>query len=94
MSVWVVHPGKEDEFIAHWRELAAITARQMGGKKETSRLMRDRDQPNRFISMAEWDSAAVLRAWRAGPEFRDALHRMRSVLEEFSPMTLDDVTRR
>ena len=94
VSIWTVRPGREDEFVERWRELAAITARTMVGRKEQSRLLRDRDQPNRFISMAEWDSAGVLRAWRAGPEFRLALDRMREVLDEFSPMTLDDVTKR
>ena len=92
VSVWVVRPGSEDEFIARWRELASITARAMVGRKEPSRLLRDHDRPNRFVSLAVWDGAAVLRAWRSGPEFRDCLARMREVLDEFSPMTLDDVS--
>ena len=94
VSIWTVRSGREEDFVARWRELAAITQRAMVGRKDASRLLRDRDTPNRFISMAEWDSAAVLRAWRSGPEFRLALDRMREVLEEFTPMTLDDVTKR
>lgn len=93
VSVWVVRPGREDEFIAQWRELAAITSRAMVGRKEQSRLLRDHDRPNRFVSLAVWDGAAVLRAWRAGPEFRTCLERMSGLLEEFIPMTLEDVSR-
>jgi heme-degrading monooxygenase HmoA len=93
VSVWRVRAGSEEEFVVRWRELAALTARLMGGKKEPSRLLRDHDEPDRFISVAEWDSAIVLQAWRAGPEFRDCLQRMSKVLVDFTPMTLDDVTR-
>jgi heme-degrading monooxygenase HmoA len=92
-TVWVVTPGREDEFIRAWRELADFTAQHMVGHKETTRLLRDRDHPNRFVSLAPWDSAATLRAWRAGPGFGERVARMREFLEEFTPMTLDDVSR-
>ena len=93
VTVWVVKPGREDDFVRAWRELAEHTARQMIGRKEASRLLRDRDQLNRFVSMAPWDSAATLRAWRSGVEFSERVRQMGEFLEEFTPMTLDDVTR-
>jgi heme-degrading monooxygenase HmoA len=93
VTLWVVKPGREDEFVAAWRELAEYTALQMVGRKQPTTLMRDRDQPNRFITMAPWDSAATLRAWRSGTGFGERVARMREFLEELSPMTLDDVTR-
>lgn len=93
VTVWVVKPGHEDDFVRAWRELAEHTQRHMVGRKEPTHLLRDRDQPNRFITMAPWDSAATLRAWRAGPEFSQRVAEMRTFLEEFTPMTLDDATR-
>jgi heme-degrading monooxygenase HmoA len=90
VTVWVVKPGHEADFVRAWSELADFTARHMAERKEPTKLLRDRDQPNRFITMAPWDSAATLRAWRAGPEFRERVAAMHSFLEEFSPMTLDD----
>jgi heme-degrading monooxygenase HmoA len=94
VTIWVVKPGREDDFVRAWRELADHTARQMVGRKERTKLLRDRDQPNRFVTMAPWDSAATLRAWRAGPEFGQRITEMRALLEDFTPMTLDDATER
>jgi heme-degrading monooxygenase HmoA len=93
VTVWLVKPGREEEFVRAWRELAEFTERQMVGHKQPTTLLRDRDQPNRFITMAPWDSAATLRAWRSGPGFGERVHKMREYLEELSPMTLDDITR-
>lgn len=93
VTVWVVKPGREEDFVRAWRDLATFTAQQMVGRKQPTTLLRDRDQPNRFITMAPWDSAATLRAWRAGPGFGERVARMREFLEDFDPMTLDDITR-
>lgn len=93
ISVWTVREGREREFETAWRELSEYTAVQMVGRKEPSRLLRDRDQPNRFVSVAQWDSADTIRAWRAGPAFSERVARMGGLLEDFSPMTLDDVTK-
>jgi heme-degrading monooxygenase HmoA len=93
VTLWTVRSGQEDEFIHSWRELAELTARQMVGRKEASRLLRDHDEPNRFVSVAPWDSAATLRAWRAGPGFGERVGRMRLLLDDFTPMTLDDVSK-
>ena len=93
VTIWIVRPGREDDFIRQWRELAAITMRTVGSRKDPTRLLRDRDQANRFISTALWDSASVLLTWRAGPEYRERVGRMHEVLENVTPMTLDDVSR-
>jgi heme-degrading monooxygenase HmoA len=92
ISIWTVKPGREEDFIRSWRALADFAARHMVGRKEPSRLLRDHDVPNRFISFAPWDSAATLRTYRAGPEFGERVARMGELLESFSPMTLRDVT--
>jgi heme-degrading monooxygenase HmoA len=93
VTIWMVKPGREAEFIRSWLELAEFTALHMVGRKEASRLLRDHDQPNRFVSLAPWDSAATLQAWRAGPGFGERVGRMRELLEDFTPMTLNDVPR-
>ena len=94
LSMWLVKPGREEEFAAAWRELADWTARQLlgGAGARQARLLRDRDQPNRFISFGPWDRMEVISAWRAHPGFGERVANMQGMLEDFSPMTLDDVT--
>lgn len=91
VGVWIIKPGREDEFAARWREMADWTQREIAPGAQGT-LLRDRDRPNRFVSFGPWPSLEAIEAWRADPGFADRVGRMRDLLEDFSPMTLDDVT--
>lgn len=91
VGIWITKPGSEAEFAARWREMAEWTAKTITSAASGT-LLRDRERPNRFVSFGPWASLADIEAWRAHPGFRERVGGMRGLLEEFSPMTLDDVT--
>ena len=87
-GVWVTKPGQEEEFIAGWRELVEWTMANATGTG-WARLLRDADQPNRFVSIGPWESCEDIEAWRASPGFREGVARLRPLLESFTPANLD-----
>jgi heme-degrading monooxygenase HmoA len=88
-SVWVVKPGLEADFVERWRELAAWSAAQ--GLAERATLLRDVDQPNRFVSFAPWLSLENVARWRSAQGFHERIGRLQEVLESFEPHTLEQV---
>jgi quinol monooxygenase YgiN len=87
VGIWTVRPGREDEFVSLWRELADWTLREFPDAAGT--LLRDRERPNRFVSYGPWDSVETIERWRATPEWQDVVARMREVLDAFEPGTYD-----
>jgi heme-degrading monooxygenase HmoA len=91
VGIWITKPGREDEFARRWREMAVWTEREVVAAARGT-LLRDREQSNRFVSFGPWACVSDIEAWRANPGFGDRVGAMRELLEEFSPMTLDEVT--
>ena len=56
LGIWLVHPGRENDFVQAWRDLARKTQEDFPHAKSV--LMHDRDVRNRFISTAPWESPA------------------------------------
>jgi heme-degrading monooxygenase HmoA len=96
-GTWTVKPGSEDKFEAAWTALAEWTVGVYPGVHGT--LLRDRDEPRRFVSVGPWPSAQSVQEWREHPEFQRRVAEIRGLLESFEPRTLDlvvevaDVTR-
>jgi heme-degrading monooxygenase HmoA len=88
--MWVVKSGEEDDFVAAWKEFVGWSAGMSGSG--TFRLVRDREQPNRFLSFAPWESLEAQQAWTQQPEFGERLGRVRAHCDEFRPTTYDFVT--
>jgi hypothetical protein len=88
-GVWTVKPGREDEFVRGWQEMARAGLSAFEAV-EPPRLLRDLDRPNVFVSFGPWPSAEEVDRVRnaMGPRF-DALEQ--EVLESFQPSTLDEV---
>jgi heme-degrading monooxygenase HmoA len=86
-GVWVVRSGREEEFVARWRELAEWTAANVPGAG-TARLLQDEDHPGRFISIGPWGSRDAVRSWRSLLGFQERLGRLRELLETFTASTL------
>jgi heme-degrading monooxygenase HmoA len=86
VGLWTVRPGGEDEFVARWSELADWTSEHFPGR---GTLLRDRDQPNRFLSFGPWESVEQIERWRAAPEWQQAVADIRGLLESFEPGTYD-----
>jgi heme-degrading monooxygenase HmoA len=91
-GVWTVQPGREEEFVAAWTEMASQGMSTLA-PVEPPVLLRDREQPNVFISFGPWESIERVADFRSSEAFRFGQERMREVLQSFEPRTLDEVTR-
>ena len=63
LAVWTVLCGREDEFVALWRELAHWTLTRFPNAQGT--LLRDRERPNHFVSFGPWENLEVIQEWRS-----------------------------
>lgn len=91
MGIWQAKPGREDEFVAAWWEFARWSSQEFEVKGSTGPLLlRDREQPGRFVSVGPWETVEQIAAWRAHPAFQERVG-IRDFLESFTPATLDPV---
>jgi len=91
-STWRVKPGLEDEFVRRWEELADWSGLQ--GLTARAKLLRDTDDPSRFVSFGPWGSMDAVRRWRVAPGFHERIARLHEVLDDFDPRTLELVSER
>lgn len=89
LGIWTVKAGREQEFIAAWRDFAEATQDEFPAA--SAFLVQDRDTPSRFVSCGPWDSIEQIEAWRSSAAFRDGVGRIRELLDAFEPHTLDEV---
>ena len=85
---WTVVPGREEEFVAAWSELAEWTSAQVPGSN-WARLLQHQEKRNVFLSFGPWDSAEAIAAWRESPGFQERVGRIRGMLEDFEPGVFD-----
>lgn len=88
---WVVKEGEEDAFVEEWKAFVAWASAMPGSG--TFRLVRDLDDPRKFMSFAPWESFDAQNDWKGLPEFRERLMRVRSHCEDFQPSTLELVAK-
>ena len=87
-GVWTVKEGREDEFARRWQESADNLALNVPGMKFM--LLRDRENPRRFISLGEgWRNAAQIEASQSTPDYQDAMTSIWRMLEAGDLSTLD-----
>jgi heme-degrading monooxygenase HmoA len=82
MGFWTVRHGAEDDFVAAWTAFADWITGQPG--VHTMRLVRDVKQPGRFISFADWDGMEEIHAWKASPEFKERIGRVKQYTDDFT----------
>ena len=87
-GVWIVKPGREQDFVAGWRELAEWTAASAPGAG-IGRLFQDEDQPTRFISLVPWDDTDAIARSRSRLGYQERVARLREMLETFTPANLE-----
>lgn len=88
-GTWIVKPGREDEFVAAWRELAEWTRSLIPEARGT--LVRDREEPNRFHSFGLWPTEEIVHRWRSDPGFHERVDNIGVFLESFEPRLMDPV---
>ena len=87
-GIWVVKKGREREFAHRWEESSSNLSREF--PDVTFRLLRDREDPRRFISLGEgWRNVEQIEAARSLPSFQDAMASIWNVLESGDISTLD-----
>jgi quinol monooxygenase YgiN len=87
-GTWLVKAGREDEFARRWEESASNLSLEF--PDVTFRLMRDRDDPRRFMSFGEgWRNLEQVEAARSLPSFQDSMASMWRLLESGEMTTLE-----
>lgn len=71
---WVIAEGSEDEFVEAWSELVDWTMDEIPGGT-FAKLLRDSDDPRRFVSFGPWRDVDAVIAWRANPGFQQRADR-------------------
>jgi hypothetical protein len=89
-TVWTVRPGREEEFVAAWRNMARDVAADMRMRRPPT-LLRDHDRPNVFISFAPWEDVDVASSFRSSEIFRRHVSGMGALIEGLDAHTLDQV---
>jgi hypothetical protein len=85
-GIWTVKPGREDEFVAGWRELVPIGA-GLGGGDPT--LLRDWEHRNVFRSFGPWPDLESIERFRE--EIGPRVGNLNNLLESFELFTLGEV---
>jgi heme-degrading monooxygenase HmoA len=87
-GIWVVKEGREDDFSRRWEESASNLSLEFPGV--TSRLLRDRENPRRFVSLGEgWRNTEQVEAARSLPSFQDAMASIWRLIESGDLSTLE-----
>lgn len=83
MGFWTAKAGEEDAFVAAWTEFAGWIKDQPG--VGTMRLVRDLSDTAKFVSFADWEGIEEIHRWKAMPEFRERIGRVRQHTDAFAP---------
>ena len=87
-GIWTVKAGREDDFARRWEESASNLSLEFPAV--TFRLLRDHDDPQRFVSLGEgWRNLEQIEAARSLPAFQDAMSAMWRMLEAGDMATLE-----
>src|SRR5947208_2774595 len=87
LGIWTVKRGREEDFVRAWQDLADRTKTEF--PDEVATLLRDREQPHRFISFGPWDSLEQIAQWRSSVTFKEGVGKLRELLDEFVPHEMD-----
>jgi quinol monooxygenase YgiN len=89
-AIWMVKAGREQEFARRWQESADRLALETPGV--TYKLLRDREEPRRFVSLGEgWRAPDQIETVRESPGFQDSMASIWRLLESGELSTLDVV---
>ena len=78
---WTVKTGSEEEFVARWIAFLSESTKTAEGFG-TARLLRDSDDPRRFLSFSEWADAGARDARKSSPGFAKGLAACRELCDD------------
>jgi heme-degrading monooxygenase HmoA len=89
-GVWYAKPGTEDEFARSWQ--ASVDRLSVDLPGVTFRLLRDTEDPLRFVSVVgPWRNREQFEATRNSEEFVEQMTAMMDVLESYEIRAYDPV---
>jgi heme-degrading monooxygenase HmoA len=91
VGTWIVHPGKENEFIREWTRFAQWTGKNIPGSSK-GYLLQDDKNPLRFISFGSWSDTEAIQTWRESKEFKNFVGTIQELCSDFQPNTLREVS--
>jgi len=87
-GVWIVKKGREGDFARRWQESADSLS--LDYPDVTFRLLRDHENPQRFVSLADgWRGAEQIEAAQSTPAYQDAMTSLWRLLESGETSRLD-----
>ena len=87
-GIWLVKKGREDDFARRWQESSDGVSLDFPGV--TFRLLRDRENPQRFVSLGEgWRNVQQVEVMRSSPSFQDSMASIWRLLESGEISTLE-----
>ncbi len=87
-GIWRVRPGKEDEFVAAWQDLAEWALAEIEGA-QGARLLQNRDEPTHFYTFGPWDDPDAIQRFREHPGFNERMGRIRELIHDGGIHTLE-----
>ncbi len=94
LDSWLIHAGREDEFIAAWTDLMQWTMQEVPGQVGSVPLYRDFQHSHRFFCPIAWESVEAIAAWRANQGYQNRLEHIEQLCAEGETRTLMQVTKR
>ncbi len=92
-GIWQVKSGRADESIAAWTEFADWAMDHATGTG-WGKLLRDVEDANRFFTLGPWESLEAIVECRALDGWQARVPRIRPLLEDIQPSTLEVVVER
>lgn len=90
VGIWLVEPGKENEFVATFSDFAKwVFSRSLGAGEVY--LLQDIQQSNRFITCGPWENLQKIEEWRKLPEFKDFFAKAKGMCIDVTPMTMKSI---
>jgi quinol monooxygenase YgiN len=87
-GMWVVKEGREGEFRRRWEESATSLSREF--PEVTFRLLRDRGDPRRYVSLGEgWRNAEQIEMAQSLPSYQDSMASIWRMLDSGDLSTLE-----
>lgn len=86
VGVFTVTPGREEDFLRLLTELEP----SMEGVVHAPKVVRDREQPNVFVTMTPWESIEAIDKFRDG-KMREVMEANAGILQSWEPRTLDEI---
>jgi heme-degrading monooxygenase HmoA len=80
MGTWAARAGHAEEFIQLWHERVESAQAEMNNRG-WAMLLRDKENPNHFVSVAQYEDEAAFIRWRDGDGFKNRLADLRMVLD-------------